>query len=232
MTRAASFFVALAIAACSPLEVSTEDRRAALDADEARLADEVLGRPLTLSLGLEAAPVVFGDDGVARVDAQALDWALQGIRRVPQAVEQALVFDSAEAHDGRRSFGLNDTAELDDATAMLTLAHDALGGADALPVVLVADQQGIRWTTTFALDAPTTAALSIAVETIEGAVVEFVLDGERVGPLRDLWRPSRRELTVELGVHALSAGEHVLDVVFLEGGASQLGIEELVLTRR
>jgi hypothetical protein len=89
-------------------------------------------------------------------------------------------------------------------------------GADAV-VRLPCDGMGVRWGTVFTTEGRATARLFLDFEPgPEGLLFEVVVDGERLPPPRDGWRPTRRRLVVDLGPRWLGEGRHLLELVARE----------------
>ncbi len=210
--------LAVVVAACSPLGISTEDRRTRLDAADRALADEILAKPLDIQLDIAPAELVFDAEGRAVLDARELEWAFQGEAK-----------DPAEEAPMTRLMGIDFDALAEDA-ALVAAGDVMMFETDLTPLYSLS--VGGRWTTTFDVTKPVTAALLLETVVDDSPVVEFLLDGERVGPMRDMWRPSERALKIELGVHFLAPGLHVFDVVFLEDVAAGFDLDTITFERR
>lgn len=93
-----------------------------------------------------------------------------------------------------------------------------LAGPEEDPAVLLTLQQlGDRWSTTFSTEAPATWRLALEWEPgPEGLLIEIMLDGEPLPPLRDAWRPTPRRLSADLGPRWLGRGEHLIEFVARE----------------
>lgn len=99
-------------------------------------------------------------------------------------------------------------------------------------VHLVFDARGVRWSTEFSTSEPATFRLLLDwTADDDGLLFELVLDGERLSPPRDGWRPGRRRLLSDLGSRWLGAGRHLLEFVAREqpAGLAQLHLTELQL---
>lgn len=107
------------------------------------------------------------------------------------------------------------------------------GGPDDAAVVLSFDELGTRWSTTFATEQPTTWRLSIDWQLGEqGLLIEIMIDGEPLPPLRDLWRPTARPQHADLGPRWLGAGEHLLEFIAREAvDDGTLPVQRLTLQR-
>ncbi|RKY19360.1 MAG: hypothetical protein DRQ55_10860 [Planctomycetota bacterium] len=86
------------------------------------------------------------------------------------------------------------------------------------PVVhLPYDAQGVRWATTFSTDEAASFRLYLDWSPAEdGLLIEVMLDGERLSPARDGWRPSSRRLISDLGPRWLGRGGHLLEFIARE----------------
>ena len=112
-----------------------------------------------------------------------------------------------------------------------------VGGGDDLLVALAFGSAGTRWSTTFHTDAATTWRLALDWELgPTGLLLEIMIDGEPLPPLRDLWRPSPRSQRADLGPRWLGAGEHLLEFIAREepGGdePGRVPVQRLILERR
>lgn len=84
-------------------------------------------------------------------------------------------------------------------------------------VTLPCAARGQRWATTFRTARPGTARLVLDHRGgPDGLLYEVVLDGQRLTPARDAWRPSPRDLRTELGPQWLGEGTHLLEFVARE----------------
>jgi len=84
-------------------------------------------------------------------------------------------------------------------------------------VELVFDATGVRWACEFPTDEARMRRLSLAWRGApDGVLFELVLDGARLSPPRDGWRPSPRELHSDLGAVWLGRGAHLLEFVARE----------------
>jgi hypothetical protein len=78
-------------------------------------------------------------------------------------------------------------------------------------------RMGQRWACEFTTDAPQTRRLALRWQGApDGLLFEVVLDGQRLSPPRDGWRPSPRPLASDLGGVWLGAGAHLLEFVARE----------------
>ncbi|HTE04668.1 MAG TPA: hypothetical protein VK824_00625 [Planctomycetota bacterium] len=109
----------------------------------------------------------------------------------------------------------------------------APGGPDTDGVVLPCEARGVRWATTFVTEAAFTARLQLDWNPgPDGLLFEVVLDGQRLPPPRDGWRPSPRALSSDLGPAWLGRGSHLLEFVAREESpSSALHVRALVLER-
>jgi hypothetical protein len=104
-------------------------------------------------------------------------------------------------------------------------------GADAL-VTLPLATRGERWGMLFRTDEAATARLVLDHRGgPDGVLYEVVLDGQRLTPARDAWRPSPRDLATDLGPVWLGAGGHLLEFVAREqpSGSAALRLRALEL---
>jgi hypothetical protein len=90
--------------------------------------------------------------------------------------------------------------------------------ADAPPAArLPFPQRGVRWATEFTTEAPGTARLVLDYAPgPDGLLFEVVLDGTRLSPPRDGWRPTPRAVAADLGAAWLGRGAHLLEFVARE----------------
>lgn len=63
----------------------------------------------------------------------------------------------------------------------------------------------------------------------EGGIIEFVLDGERLSPARDGWRPVDTPERADLGTRWFGAGEHLVEIVAREAGLTVTRLRALEL---
>jgi hypothetical protein len=89
---------------------------------------------------------------------------------------------------------------------------------------LAFDAPGVRWACEFGTEAAQTRRLQLDWRGApDGLLFEVVLDGVRLSPPRDGWRPSPRALRSDLGSVWLGRGAHLLEFVAreqpAEGGA-------------
>ncbi|MFT7463571.1 MAG: hypothetical protein ACI9EF_001916 [Pseudohongiellaceae bacterium] len=90
-------------------------------------------------------------------------------------------------------------------------------GHSAPHVELSFPESGTRWSTTFSTAVPTTWRLALDWELgAQGLLIEIMVDGEPLPPLRDTWRPTRRDQRADLGPRWLGQGEHLLEFVSRE----------------
>jgi hypothetical protein len=90
-------------------------------------------------------------------------------------------------------------------------------GGDPGLVHLPFDAQGVRWSCRFRTEQALTARLYLDWSPAQdGLLFELVIDGERLPPARDGWRPDARRLLVDLGSRWLGQGEHLLEFVARE----------------
>ena len=92
-------------------------------------------------------------------------------------------------------------------------------GEQAL-VRLPFERRNARWATVFETAGPGTARLTLHwAGGPDGLLFEVVLDGQRLAPPRDGWRPSARGLSTDLGSRWLGQGRHLLEFVSREQAA-------------
>ena len=108
----------------------------------------------------------------------------------------------------------------------------AADGAAAV-VELPFDAAGVRWACEFSTAEASTRRLALRWRGApDGGLFEVVLDGQRLSPPRDGWRPSPRELVSDLGGVWLGRGVHLFEVVAREdpvGGRATLRLAALEL---
>jgi len=93
----------------------------------------------------------------------------------------------------------------------------APGTPEAGSVSLPFGERGVRWAMQWSSTEAITARLALEwIPGPDGALFEVVLDGQRLSPARDSWRPSAREVTSDLGPVWLGAGGHLLEFVARE----------------
>jgi hypothetical protein len=81
-------------------------------------------------------------------------------------------------------------------------------------------RRNVRWATQFETVEPGTARLVLHWRGgPDGLLHEVVLDGQRLPPPRDGWRPSSRDLSTDLGSRWLGEGRHLLEFVAREQAA-------------
>lgn len=98
-------------------------------------------------------------------------------------------------------------------------------------VTLPVDGMGVRWSTVFSTEGAGTYRLFLSWDPgPEGLLFEVLLDGERLPPPRDGWRPTSRHLTSDLGPRWLGKGDHLLEFIAREKVESgELVLRELEL---
>ena len=97
-------------------------------------------------------------------------------------------------------------------------------------VLLHGTAMGDRWATVFVTPQATTHRLALDWQPgPDGALFEIVIDGERLSPPRDGWRPRQRRLVTDLGSRWLGKGEHLLEFVFREQADARLRLHALEL---
>lgn len=86
---------------------------------------------------------------------------------------------------------------------------------------------GTRWTTTITCERPRSVRLLLRARGgPDGLLVEALLDGRRLRPAHDTWRPAARALRFDLGPAWLGPGEHLLEIV----GREKVGHAKLPVT--
>jgi hypothetical protein len=81
-------------------------------------------------------------------------------------------------------------------------------------VRLPCPKRDARWTCEFSTEDAFTARLLLDWRgSPDGLLFELMLDGRRLSPARDGWRPSARDLRSDLGSVWLGAGRHLLEVL-------------------
>ena len=99
---------------------------------------------------------------------------------------------------------------------VVTAAADRNGDGHAL-VSLPCETLGVRWATTFETGAGRMARLTLDWQGApDGLLLEVVVDGQRLQPARDAWRPSPRALRTDLGPLWLGPGGHLFEIVARE----------------
>jgi hypothetical protein len=109
------------------------------------------------------------------------------------------------------------------------------GAAPDELVTLPMRARGERWATVFETASPGTARLLLDLRGgPDGLLYEVVLDGLRLTPARDAWRPSARDLRLDLGPQWLGQGGHLLEFVARErpAGTAVLHLRALELAWR
>jgi len=97
----------------------------------------------------------------------------------------------------------------------------ARGGSDRPLVTLPLDARGVRWATTFDTESGRMARLALDWDGgPDGLLLEVVIDGQRLLPARDSWRPSPRALHTDLGSLWLGPGGHLFEIVAREKPAA------------
>jgi len=111
-------------------------------------------------------------------------------------------------------------------------AAPAVAGEPAA-AVLAFDAPGLRWACEFSTEAAQTRRLTLDWRGApDGLLFEVVLDGVRLSPPRDGWRPSPRALRSDLGSVWLGRGAHLLEFVAREQpaeGGARLAVAALEL---
>jgi hypothetical protein len=112
--------------------------------------------------------------------------------------------------------------------------RDLPGGevpSPATAVVLDFAGLGTRWSTTFTrADPANLRPVLVAQGGPDGLLIEVVLDGRRLRPAHDTWRPSVGPLRLDLGPVWLGPGEHLLEIVGREKvGRARLPVRSLEL---
>jgi hypothetical protein len=112
-------------------------------------------------------------------------------------------------------------------------------GAEPAPgqaphVVLPFDGAGVRWAQVFSI--PEAAMMRMELEWRpgpDGALFEVIVNGQRLRPARDGWRPTERGVRTDLGAMWLGQGNHLLEFVSREEvDAADLRLCALRLARR
>jgi len=105
--------------------------------------------------------------------------------------------------------------------------HPPAGDVVRLPC----PKRDARWTCEFTTEDAFTARLMLDWRASpEGLLFELMLDGRRLSPARDGWRPTPRDLQSDLGSAWVGRGRHLLEVLPREsvpGGALRLRALEL-----
>lgn len=84
-------------------------------------------------------------------------------------------------------------------------------------VELPCTARGTRWTTVFTTSRHDTWRAILELDAgPDGPLYEVVLDGRRLRPTRDAWRPTPRRVRVDLGSVWLGGGRHLLELVARE----------------
>jgi hypothetical protein len=84
-------------------------------------------------------------------------------------------------------------------------------------VELAFPEPGTRWACEFSTDVAATRRLELRWQGApDGLLFEVVLDGQRLSPPRDGWRPTARALRSDLGSVWLGSGAHLLEFVARE----------------
>ena len=97
----------------------------------------------------------------------------------------------------------------------------ARDGHDRALVTLPLDARGVRWATTFDTESGRMARLALDwAGGPDGLLLEVVIDGQRLLPARDSWRPSPRALHTDLGSLWLGPGGHLFEIVAREKPAA------------
>lgn len=91
------------------------------------------------------------------------------------------------------------------------------GPGSAAVVELAFDTAGVRWACEFTTADAATRRLHLRWRGApDGLLFEVVLDGQRLSPPRDGWRPGARDLVSDLGGVWLGRGAHLFEVVARE----------------
>jgi len=107
--------------------------------------------------------------------------------------------------------------------AELVPSPPVTGSEGDLLVVLGFDASGTRWSTTFETDKAGTWVLALDWELgPAGLLLEIMIDGEPLSPLRDVWRPTARRLRADLGPRWLGEGQHQIEFIAREATAEDL----------
>ena len=98
---------------------------------------------------------------------------------------------------------------------------DVAASADRALVTLPVDARGVRWATSFDTESGRMARLALDWSGgPDGLLLEVVIDGQRLLPARDAWRPSPRALHTDLGSLWLGPGGHLFEIVAREKPAA------------
>jgi hypothetical protein len=141
------------------------------------------------------------------------------LRALRVALGALLLWAGAAAPDlavdlGRASWTRNGVSP--SVAPRVTVAADKDGDGRAL-VSLPCDDRGVRWATTFETGAGRMARLTLDWNGApDGLLFEVVVDGQRLQPSRDAWRPSPRALRTDLGSLWLGPGGHLFEIVARE----------------
>lgn len=99
-------------------------------------------------------------------------------------------------------------------------------------VPLSSDGRGTRWATVFATEEGFQARLSLQwVGGPDGYLYELQVDGQRVPPARDAWRPTRRPITSDLGSVWLGPGRHLVEFIAREQSQGAIHVHRLLVER-
>lgn len=110
------------------------------------------------------------------------------------------------------------------------LAWTAPRGGASLGSALPMTRRGDRWLHEFEVDRAGTARLELDWSPgPDGMLVELLLDGQRLDPPRDAWRPTPRRVLADLGSRWLGPGRHLLEIVCREQRAGVLDVHALVV---
>jgi len=101
-------------------------------------------------------------------------------------------------------------------------------------VVLPFDAAGVRWAHVFSTEAAGMMRMELEWRPgPTGALFEVILNGQRLRPSRDGWRPTERGVRSDLGAMWLGAGTHLLEFVSREKvEVAELRLSALRLQRR
>jgi hypothetical protein len=108
-----------------------------------------------------------------------------------------------------------------DSSPAVAPAAESAAAPDRALVALPCDSKGVRWATHFDTERGRMARLTLEwTGGPDGLLFEVVIDGQRLLPPRDAWRPSPRELASDLGPLWLGPGGHLFEIVAREQPAA------------
>lgn len=144
----------------------------------------------------------------------------------------AAAFDDAAPRPGEprleRPLGTLDLEQVD--WALDGVQHPASAIIEGFGVSLLQPELGVRWSFVFHTEQPGTARMFLDwFPGPEGLVIELVIDGERLVPARDGWRPTQRQERADLGSRWFGAGDHLVEIVAREGGGGGTQVRSLEL---